>query len=30
MDARLNHDFATADLHLSEAIEESPDTGNYY
>ena len=30
MAARLNNDFATADLHLTEAIEEAPDTGNYY
>jgi tetratricopeptide (TPR) repeat protein len=30
MAARLNNDFATADEALSQAIQDAPDTGNYY
>jgi hypothetical protein len=30
MAARLDNDFAAADAHLSAAIDESPETGNYY
>jgi tetratricopeptide (TPR) repeat protein len=30
MAARLNNDFASADQALSQAIQDAPDTGNYY